>query len=221
MQIQRKNIHLITVIWVNVFLQTSICALKKFQRNFYISEGFYLPYYVLHEEVQEDEDYLNTEDCDLFKEGKNQIGSFHVFFETRVHSLETKCSFVIEILSNRRELLTKEKMASFRIHKRILERKLLKEFSIYVATVGSLADKRVEDWSKQEKFSTIVIDEAGQLLNALTVNLTNFGAKRFILAGDPKQLPPSCSSQAAQIAGYDVSLMESVYMCTMMRPRFV
>ncbi len=60
---------------------------------------------------------------------------------------------------------------------------------------------------KQEKFHTVVIDEAGQALEpACWIPILR--TRRVIMAGDPYQLPPTIKSNAAARAGLNISLLE-------------
>jgi ATP-dependent RNA/DNA helicase IGHMBP2 len=56
-------------------------------------------------------------------------------------------------------------------------------------------------------FHTLVIDEAGQCLEPLAWCIFPF-AERYVLAGDPYQLPPTVLSAEAAKAGFNQSLLE-------------
>lgn len=56
-------------------------------------------------------------------------------------------------------------------------------------------------------FHTLVIDEAGQCLEPLAWCIFPF-AERYVLAGDPYQLPPTVLSAEAARAGFNQSLLE-------------
>jgi len=92
---------------------------------------------------------------------------------------------------------------------RKVEMQVMRGFNIFISTVGALADKRVESWSKSEpSIVTVVLDEAGQLIQPAIINLLNLKPSRIILAGDHHQLPPTVLSYAASSAGYNKSIME-------------
>ncbi|MCE3297268.1 MAG: family ATPase [Crocinitomicaceae bacterium] len=60
---------------------------------------------------------------------------------------------------------------------------------------------------KHASFDTLVIDEAGQMLEPLAWMIFPF-APKWVLAGDPLQLPPTVLSSEAARAGFSVSILE-------------
>lgn len=60
---------------------------------------------------------------------------------------------------------------------------------------------------KRASFDTLVIDEAGQMLEPLAWLLFPF-APKWVLAGDPLQLPPTVLSREASQAGFSLSILE-------------
>eukprot|EP00520_Triparma_pacifica_P020445 CAMPEP_0118637804 /NCGR_PEP_ID=MMETSP0785-20121206/3346_1 /TAXON_ID=91992 /ORGANISM="Bolidomonas pacifica, Strain CCMP 1866" /LENGTH=114 /DNA_ID=CAMNT_0006529011 /DNA_START=119 /DNA_END=460 /DNA_ORIENTATION=+ len=59
----------------------------------------------------------------------------------------------------------------------------------------------------QKKFDVVIIDEAGQITQPAVFGALSI-AKKFVLVGDHKQLPPVVKSVAAREAGYGVSLLK-------------
>ena len=59
--------------------------------------------------------------------------------------------------------------------------------------------------TKQQPFDYCILDEAGQCL-MLSALGPLFYAEKFVLVGDPQQLPPLVQSQAAKHKGMDISL---------------
>jgi ATP-dependent RNA/DNA helicase IGHMBP2 len=60
---------------------------------------------------------------------------------------------------------------------------------------------------KENEFDVLIVDEAGQCLEPLIWVVLPF-AKRYVLAGDPFQLPPTVISEEAQRKGLAASLLE-------------
>ncbi len=60
------------------------------------------------------------------------------------------------------------------------------------------------------QFDTLVIDEAGQCIEPLAWCIFPF-AERFVLAGDPFQLPPTVLSEAAMRMGFNRSILEVAF----------
>ncbi len=60
---------------------------------------------------------------------------------------------------------------------------------------------------KNASFDTLLIDEAGQMLEPLAWLIFPY-AWKWVLAGDPLQLPPTVLSQEAAKAGFSVSILE-------------
>ena len=63
---------------------------------------------------------------------------------------------------------------------------------------------------KDAKFDALVIDEAGQSIEPLAWVVFPF-AEKWILAGDPFQLPPTVLSEEASKKGFDVSILEHCF----------
>lgn len=61
------------------------------------------------------------------------------------------------------------------------------------------------------KFDTVVIDEAVQAVEISALIPLRYRCTRCILVGDPKQLPPTVISQAAERLGYSQSLFVRLY----------
>ncbi|CAO1632941.1 unnamed protein product [Sympodiomycopsis kandeliae] len=60
-------------------------------------------------------------------------------------------------------------------------------------------------------FETVIIDEAAQAVELSTLVPLRYGAKRCIMVGDPKQLPPTVLSGKAQKLKYSQSLFVRLY----------
>ncbi|MBK7373470.1 MAG: AAA domain-containing protein [Saprospiraceae bacterium] len=86
---------------------------------------------------------------------------------------------------------------------RYFEDKLYEEASVVAGTPIGIYDSS----SKWEKFSTLVMDEAGQCLEPLAWCVFPF-AEKIVLAGDHFQLPPTVLSQEATRLGFDRSILE-------------
>lgn len=127
---------------------------------------------------------------------------------------------VLVVHLNKRELFTKSQSSLYRETKLQLEMREMDQYNIFITTVGALSDHRFKSWAKRNNVSTTVVDEAGQLLHVHTVNLSTLSTPRYVFAGDPDQLSPSCTSEAGKIAGFEISLMEHVNLCRIMEERF-
>ncbi len=84
------------------------------------------------------------------------------------------------------------------------EEKLFAEAQVIAGTPIGLFDARIS----QLKFSTLVIDEAGQCLEPLAWCIFPF-AEKYVLAGDHLQLPPTVLSQEAARLGFNRSILET------------
>lgn len=63
---------------------------------------------------------------------------------------------------------------------------------------------------KDAKFDALIIDEAGQSIEPLAWVVFPF-AEKWILAGDPFQLPPTVLSEEAAKKGFDISILEHCF----------
>ncbi|KAK4706046.1 hypothetical protein P7C70_g162, partial [Phenoliferia sp. Uapishka_3] len=59
-------------------------------------------------------------------------------------------------------------------------------------------------------FRTVIVDEAGQAVEPSVFIPLQFRCTHCVLVGDPKQLPPTVVSRAAQRAGYERSIFERI-----------
>lgn len=84
-----------------------------------------------------------------------------------------------------------------------LVQKILDEAQVIACTlIGS-----THEYLRDRKFSTVIIDEAGQAIEpAIWVPVLK--AEKLVMAGDPFQLPPTVKSADAEKAGLAVSLLE-------------
>ena len=86
-----------------------------------------------------------------------------------------------------------------------LAEKVLREAPAICATLAGSADRMLARFH----FDVTVIDEAGQALEPATW-IPMQRADRFVLAGDPRQLPPVVKSSEARARGLEVSLLEKL-----------
>ncbi|MFT3912354.1 MAG: AAA domain-containing protein [Ferruginibacter sp.] len=83
------------------------------------------------------------------------------------------------------------------------EEKLYTEADVILGTPVGLYDARIHNLS----FQTLVIDEAGQCIEPLAWCIFPL-AKKYVLAGDHLQLPPTVLSQEAMRLGFARSILE-------------
>ncbi len=83
------------------------------------------------------------------------------------------------------------------------EEKLFVQADVILGTPVGLIDAKMD----KIVFDTLVIDEAGQCIEPLAWCIFPL-AKKFVLAGDPFQLPPTVLSEAAARAGFNRSVLE-------------
>lgn len=81
--------------------------------------------------------------------------------------------------------------------------KFFEEADVIVGTPIALVDAGL----KPDHYNTLIIDEAGQCLEPLAWAIFPF-AKKYVLAGDPFQLPPTVLSDAARKKGLNCSILE-------------
>lgn len=83
------------------------------------------------------------------------------------------------------------------------EEKLFQEADVILGTPIGLHDSKL----KEIEFDTLLIDEAGQCLEPLAWCIFPF-AKKYVLAGDHFQLPPTVLSDEANRSGFGRSILE-------------
>ncbi|XP_072551068.1 DNA-binding protein SMUBP-2 [Salminus brasiliensis] len=103
-----------------------------------------------------------------------------------------------EIGDLRKELKSREEVAI---------RQILKRASVILATNTGASDDGPLKYLPSEHFDLVVIDECAQALES-SCWIALLKARKCILAGDYKQLPPTIKSQTAAAKGLSVSLME-------------
>ncbi|TYZ66700.1 hypothetical protein PybrP1_000791 [[Pythium] brassicae (nom. inval.)] len=103
----------------------------------------------------------------------------------------------------RRDLKANRKEVRQREHKVVVE--LVKHSDVVFATNVGAASKLLKDAT----FDLVVIDEAAQALEAACW-VPILKAKRCVLAGDHKQLPPTIKSKAAAADGLELTLFDRV-----------
>ncbi|XP_007256031.3 DNA-binding protein SMUBP-2 [Astyanax mexicanus] len=103
-----------------------------------------------------------------------------------------------EIGDLRKELKSREEVAI---------KQILKKASVVLATNTGASDDGPLKYLPSEHFDLVVIDECAQALES-SCWIALLKARKCILAGDYKQLPPTIKSQTAAAKGLSVSLME-------------
>lgn len=83
------------------------------------------------------------------------------------------------------------------------EEKLFQEADVILGTPIGLHDSKLNNIA----FDTLLIDEAGQCLEPLAWCIFPY-AKKYVLAGDHYQLPPTVLSEEANRAGFGKSILE-------------
>ncbi|KAI5623998.1 DNA-binding protein SMUBP-2 [Silurus asotus] len=116
----------------------------------------------------------------------------------KVRDKGQKSSLRREIGELRKELRSREAMAITQI---------LKRASVILATNTGASDDGPLKYLPSEHFDLVVIDECAQALES-SCWIALLKARKCILAGDYKQLPPTIKSQNAAAKGLSVSLME-------------
>jgi predicted DNA helicase len=109
---------------------------------------------------------------------------------------------------NQRNLLLKEVKtirAEIRKIKNYFNGILFDKADVVLGTPIGLND----NLSKTNNYNTLIIDEAGQMLEPLAWLIFPF-AKKKILAGDPLQLPPTVLSKEAGNLGLNISILEQI-----------
>lgn len=104
-----------------------------------------------------------------------------------------------ELRELRKELRERERMALST---------LLDGTPIVLTTLSSAGGRLVRATAARRPFDLVIIDEAGQALEAECWLALLLGTKGAILAGDHCQLPPTISSAAAEAGGLGVTLFE-------------
>jgi ATP-dependent RNA/DNA helicase IGHMBP2 len=87
--------------------------------------------------------------------------------------------------------------------KHYFEEKLISEASIIVGTPMGIYDFGI----KNDQYDTLILDEAGQCIAPLAWTLFPL-AKKWVLAGDHLQLPPTVLSDEATAKGFNKSILE-------------
>lgn len=111
-----------------------------------------------------------------------------------------------ELHAKRTDMLTVEEQKRIRNIKIYVERIILNQL-LLVATTGCLTD-RINSWNRDRtRISTVIIDKAGQLMQARLVHGFNASQFRTVLLGDHQQLRPHSDSHSAKMAGLGLSAM--------------
>lgn len=106
------------------------------------------------------------------------------------------------------DTLKKEDYDLYENHKKTLENLTFGRYTVIVSTIGCLADRRVSEWSKGSRITTVLVDEVGQTKQTDIPFLFRFNQRRTVFFGDHMQLKPHVMSLGASHAGLDVSCME-------------
>lgn len=125
--------------------------------------------------------------------------------ELRRMSFQYKRNFGREEREQRGLLLKEVKSIRKEIRdiRNYFDEKLFEQAEVILGTPIGLADFL----PKSALFDTLVMDEAGQAIEALAWVVFPF-AKTWVLAGDPFQLPPTVLSPAADKQGLSISILE-------------
>ena len=86
------------------------------------------------------------------------------------------------------------------------EEKLFQDADVLLGTPIGLHDAKIKDI----EFDTLLIDEAGQCLEPLAWCIFPL-AKKYVLAGDHYQLPPTVLSEQANRLGFSTSILEACF----------
>ncbi|XP_040895261.1 DNA-binding protein SMUBP-2 [Toxotes jaculatrix] len=116
----------------------------------------------------------------------------------KTHEKGERVNFRREIGELRKELKTREATAIAQI---------LKSADVVLSTNSGACDDGPLKFLPAEHFDWVVIDECAQALES-SCWITLLRARKCILAGDYKQLPPTIKSQIAASKGLSLSLME-------------
>lgn len=112
---------------------------------------------------------------------------------------------MVEVLAQKKHTLTADEETLYDEHVRWLEKKIISQYRVILATVGAMCDNRVK--SIEEVFSTIIIDEAGQLRQVNAMNLVSLPHHRTIFVGDDRQLKAQWESVSADKAQLGTSML--------------
>jgi len=128
--------------------------------------------------------------------------------ELRRMSYQYKRNFGREEREQRSLLLKEVKSIRKEIRdiRNYFDEKLFEGAEVILGTPIGLADFL----PKNALFDTLVMDEAGQAIEALAWVIFPF-AKTWVLAGDPYQLPPTVLSQEAEKQGLAISILEHCF----------
>lgn len=117
-------------------------------------------------------------------------------------------SLLTGVNENRLDLLSKQDRDRLEDHIAKLERSTMDKYRVFVMTVGTCMDYRLEAWNKPKpKTTTVIIDEAGQLSQPRALYAFLFHQVRTVLFGDHQQLKEQCQSYSAKLAGLGNSVM--------------
>uniref|UniRef100_A0A8C3Q8G5 Uncharacterized protein n=1 Tax=Geospiza parvula TaxID=87175 RepID=A0A8C3Q8G5_GEOPR len=97
-----------------------------------------------------------------------------------------------------------------RVHSQKVQADIILESDIICCTLSTSGGSLLESaFSRQglDRFSCVIVDEAGQSCEVETLIPLIHRCNKLVLVGDPKQLPPTVKSVKAQQYGYDQSLM--------------
>lgn len=125
--------------------------------------------------------------------------------ELRRMSFQYKRNFGREEREQRGLLLKEVKSIRKEIRdiRNYFDEKLFEQAEVILGTPIGLSDFL----PKKAHFDTLVMDEAGQAIEALTWVVFPF-TDNWVLAGDPFQLPPTVLSQQAEKQGLSISILE-------------
>ncbi|XP_030913103.1 probable helicase senataxin [Geospiza fortis] len=112
-------------------------------------------------------------------------------------------------LAKERQQLASQ-LKEVRVHSQKVQADIILESDIICCTLSTSGGSLLESaFSRQglDRFSCVIVDEAGQSCEVETLIPLIHRCNKLVLVGDPKQLPPTVKSVKAQQYGYDQSLM--------------
>lgn len=139
-----------------------------------------------------------SDNANIITDIRKDIDKAFIGMKKKSHEKGERVNFRREIGELRKELKTREATAIAQI---------LKSADVVLSTNTGAADGGPLKYLPAEHFDWVVIDECAQALES-SCWIALLRARKCILAGDYKQLPPTIKSQTAASKGLSLSLME-------------
>ena len=146
---------------------------------------------------------------ELIGELRKQLDSLERGLKAAKERGDTKSvSALIEKQRSTQTALTREKHLKYSNEERqkTVESEIMQQARVVFATLSGAGSKDME--KAQHGFDYVIIDEAAQAVELSGLIPLQYGAKHVVLVGDPRQLPATTFSMAAEQAGYSRSLFE-------------